>query len=134
MKMYFDFAVTIRLKVGDHFDATAFVLLSRKEVCMTKRRAILIADCITGRAREFAPVLQLGQTLFSDSRLKMIGDQDYQVRGWWRRAGASRKLARAPKRIAREPRQRPAKLFQDTVRIHVRSSTRRAFALRERYR
>src|SRR5438477_11499552 len=101
MKMHFDFAVTIRLKVGDHFDATPFVLFSRKEVCMAKRRTIVIAHRITGRASQFAPVLQLGQTLFSDSRLKMIGDQDYQVRGWWRRAGTSRKLARAPKRIAR---------------------------------
>src|SRR3982751_2704431 len=134
MKMYFNFAETVCLKVGNHFDATTFVLLSGKEVCMPKWCAVVIADRVAGRPREFAPLFQLRQTIFSNSRLKMVGDDNDQMRGWWRRARTSSQFARTPKRIAREPRQRPAELFQDTVRIHVRISSRRVFGLPERCR
>src|SRR6476660_8929423 len=109
--MNFHFTETVALQIGEHVQQRPFILFSREKIRMAKRRAVVIADGITSRARQLTPLIKTLQRCIAQSWFEMIGNhEDYMrlIRG----VRPPRKLAGAPKRIAQQPGQRPPDLVE----------------------
>jgi hypothetical protein len=76
VKVDLDLADSFRLQSRNHLESAAFVLFGGKEIGVSKRSAVVVADGIAGAPGQLAPALKLDQPIVGYCRLKVIRDQE----------------------------------------------------------
>jgi len=126
VQVHLDLAEPFRLQAGESFEQRPVVLLGRVEIGVAEGRAVVVAHGRAGGARRPAPLVEAAPLLvereeaaaLAPRRLEVVGDDDDEVGGAAALAEPPRQLARAPERVARQPRQRPRE-FGEKARILI---------------